>query len=334
MISFQTPARVGLLGNPSDGYGGRVLALAIDGMFARVSVEASDRVRFLGPTSDPYAFGSTAEFEKSVDRYGYGTGQQLLAATYRTFLNLARSQDWSVPKGVEVRFESSIPRGVGLAGSSALAISFLRGLLDLTGVGLDEELLPSLALSAEVDQLGIAAGLQDRVVQTFGGLIAMDFSEMTTDARTGLRHGRYESVDLGGLPPLFLAYSQAASEPSSTYHGALRARFRAGDPETVRGLVELAGLVAKGKAALRWGSGLGPLMAQNMELRQALGPVPVKQLELIEAAKSCGLDATFCGSGGAIVGVYTDDADLDNLRNVPAENPATVEKIQPFSAKS
>ena len=33
---------------------------------------------------------------------------------------------------------------------------------------------PGLALAAE-QELGIAAGLQDRVVQTFGGLVYMDF---------------------------------------------------------------------------------------------------------------------------------------------------------------
>lgn len=299
-------------------------------MAATVSVQENESVQFIGPRSDPMAFDSSAEFEKFVDLHGYGTGQQLLAATYRTFLNLARSQGRSVPPGIEVRFETDIPRGVGLAGSSALVISLLRGLLELVGMELESHLLPSLALSAEVDQLGLAAGLQDRVVQTYGGLVAMDFSQMTTDPRTGLAYGRYEELDVDGLPNLFLAYSLTGSEPSSLYHRELRARYSAGTPETLRGLADLAALVAKGKAALRWGSGLGPLMAQNMELRQMLGPIAAKQLVLIDAARTCDLDATFCGSGGAIVGVWHSDSDLDRLRNRVDDFGAVVQPIHPF----
>ena len=319
---------MGLLGNPSDGFGGRTLALAVDGMFATVSVEEIDVVRFSGPIPDPM---STEDFERFVDLYGYGTGEQLLAATYRTFLDLARSQGWSVPAGVDVRYETDIPRGVGLGGSSALVISLLRALLDLCGVQLDDRLLPSLALSVEVDQLGIAAGLQDRVVQTYGGLMAMDFSKMTTDPRTGLAFGQYESLDPENLPSLFLAYSPGASEPSSQYHGILGARHAAGHPETLAALTELAGLVAQGKAALRWGNGLGSLIARNMALRESLAPISAPQMMLIDTARDCGLDATFAGSGGAIVGVWSDDSDLDRLRNGLGESGAVVQAIQPFS---
>lgn len=300
-------------------------------MFATVSVEASESVRFSGPRPDPFAFESTADFEQFVDRYGYGTGEQLLVATYRTFLDLARSQGWGVPAGIEVRYETNIPRGVGLAGSSALVISFLRGLLDLCEVQLDDLLLPAVALSVEVDQLGLAAGLQDRVVQTYGGLVAMDFSKMAIDPRTGLGFGHYEPLDPEGLPNLFLAYSASASEPSSQYHNVLRARHSAGHPETLSGLSELAALVAKGKAALRWGSGLGPLMTRNMELRQLLAPISDAQMGLIEAARACELDATFSGSGGAIVGVWNDEADLDRLGNNLSDSGAVVQVIRSFS---
>lgn len=330
VIQYSVPARVGLLGNPSDGYGGRTMALAVAGMAATVSVIEDDLVRISGPNPDLFEFESTQEFARFVDRFGYGNGEQLLAATLRTFLNLADSQRWAVPSGMDISFNSRIPRGVGLAGSSALVIALLRCLLDLCGEQLEARLLPSLALSVEVDQLGIDAGLQDRVVQTYGGLVVMDFDELETDARTGLVHGRYETLDSAGLPPLFVAYSMAAAQPSSTYHSVLRSRFEAGDGATIAGLHELAHLVTEGKAALRWGgSGFADLMARSMEIRMDLAPVPDRQMALIEAANDVDLAATFAGSGGAIVGVYEDEADLERLRARLDDPEAVVRMIEP-----
>ena len=319
------------MGNPSDGYGGRTLALAVDEMLATVTVVESDSVRISGPNPDPFEFASISEFANLVDRYGLGTGEQLLAGGLRSFVDLARSQEWTLPSGVEVRFESTIPRGVGLAGSSALLISLLRGMLDLCDRTLAPELLASLARSAEVDQLGIVAGLQDRVVQTFGGLVAMDFSTMTTDARTGLAFGRYEQLDPARLPRLFLVYAHRAAQPSTHYHRVLRDRFAAGDPATLAALHELAGLVVQGKAALAWGgSGLGPLLDRNMELRRAWAPIAEGQLELYSAVSGAGLPATFAGSGGAVVGVLDDDAELGELKAAVHVIGATVVEIRPF----
>jgi glucuronokinase len=335
VIQHSVPARVGILGNPSDGYGGRALSMAVEGMLATVSVTDDEVVRITGPNPDPFEFGSVDEFVHFIDRYGYGTGEQLLAATLRTFLNLASSQGWNVPAGVDIAFNSTIPRGVGLAGSSALVIALLKGLLEFSGHTLDDRLLPSLALSVETDQLGIVAGLQDRVVQTYGGLVAMDFGDLDTDARTGLVYGSYEILDSSGLPRMFVAFSAAVAQPSSTYHSVLRSRYESGDPMTIAALHELAALVTRGKAALRWGGhSLGSLMTRNMELRIDLAPVPDEQMAMVLAAHDLGLDATFTGSGGAIVGVYEHDDDLDRLGSRLGDPESVVIPIETFSYRS
>ena len=306
--------------------------MAVDDMMATVTVTESDALRISGPHPDPFEFVSISDFADFVDRYGFGTGEQLLAGGLRSFVDLARSQDWTLPSGIEVSFESTIPRGVGLAGSSALLISFLRCMLDLCDRTLAPELLASLALSAEVDQLGIVAGLQDRVVQTFGGLVAMDFSAMTTDARTGLAFGRYEELDPARLPRMFLVYADRAAQPSTDAHRILRDRFTAGDPATLTALHELAGLVVQGKAALAWGgSGLGPLMRRNMDLRRTLVPIPEHQLEIISRVNDAGLAATFAGSGGAVVGPLEDDAELGKLESALEALDAVVQEIRPFA---
>ncbi|NNE96479.1 MAG: hypothetical protein HKN24_10670, partial [Acidimicrobiales bacterium] len=176
------------------------------------------------------------------------------------------------------------------------------------------------------------AGLQDRVVQTFGGLVSMDFSTMTTDARTGLAYGRYEQLDPALLPRLFLVHADRAAQPSADYHRVLRERHTAGHPPTLAGLHELAGLVVRGKAALAWGGeGLGPLLRRNMELRNALAPIADEQLELVAAVSEVGLAATFAGSGGAVVGVFHDDAALGKLGVACEGLDATVLEIRPFT---
>ncbi len=332
MIQHSVPARVGLLGNPSDSYGGRTMSLAIAGMMATVSVYEDDAVRISGPHPSPFEFESISDFAQSIHRFGYGTGEQLLAATLRTFLDLAQSQHWDVPEGVAISFDTEVPRGVGLAGSSALVIALLRCLLELCDQTLDSNLLPALALSVETDQLGLFAGLQDRVIQTYGGLVAMDFHNLSTDARTGLVFGAYESLDVGGLPPLFLAYSPGAAEPSSVYHSVLRGLYESGDAPTVDRLHQLAGLVTRGKAALRWGgSGLAPLLEKNMALRASLAPLPESQMALVEAASALNLSCTFAGSGGAVVGVYSEGDQLESLREFLDDPESRVLPLEAFS---
>lgn len=319
MIVRTAPARVGLLGNPSDGYGGRTLSLAVPRFEATVTLEPADRLEIVANDDDEPRWGSVADLVDRVDRQGYGTGPQLLAATVRTFADVADSVEH---RGFErhafrLSYRTSIPRQVGLGGSSALVIATLQALAELTGIDVPSTVLPSIALRVETDQLDISAGLQDRVVQTYGGLVAMNFGDMTTNARFGVSHGDYRTVDPSNLPPLFLAYREGAAEPSDGYHRLLRQRFNEGDGAIRETLRTMATLVVEGEAALRWGDGdrFADLIAENMRLRKLLGPIPARQLELVEAAEGCGLAATFAGSGGAIVGAYGDDDQLETLRS-------------------
>lgn len=317
MITGTAPARVGILGNPSDGYGGRTLSLALTQFEATVRLEPAERLEIVARTDDEPTWESVGDLVDRVDRHGYGTGPQLLAATIRTFADVAISVDY---RGFDrhrfrLSYSTSIPRQVGLGGSSALVVATLRTLSELTGIELPPAVLPSIALRVETEQLSITAGLQDRVVQTMGGLVSMSFGDMETDARFGVTHGDYRSVEPTNLPDLFLVYREQAAEPSDGYHRTLRRRFEAGDGAVRETLRSLASLVVEGEAALRWGNQerFKELMGENMRLRKLLGPIPAAQLELIEAADDCGAPATFAGSGGAVVGTYSDGEQLQQL---------------------
>ncbi len=326
MIRHAAPSRVGILGNPSDGYGGKTLALAVPHFEAAVTLEPAEGVEIVGLPDDQPRWSSLDALAEHVDRHGYGTGPQLLAAATRTFLDVARSVDAPVPGGFRLAYETDIPRQVGLGGSSALVIATLRCLQEHFGLDLPAPVLPTVALRAETAELGLSAGLQDRVVQSYGGLVAMDFGETEVDTRFGVSHGVYEPVDPTTLPPLFLAFRQSAAEPSDTYHQRLRSRYEAGDAQVREVLRELAGLVVEGRAALRWGDGdrFAELIGRNMALRLSLGPVPDGHRELAETADLAGATATFTGSGGAVVGAYRDDEQLERLRDLYADIGADV----------
>jgi glucuronokinase len=318
VIVADAPARVGLLGNPSDGYGGRTLGFAVPAFGARVTLAPGDGIAVSPGPDDLPIWASSRDLVDRIDRFGFGTGTQVLAATIRTFIDVCDSVDHRRPDDFELSYRTTIPRQVGLAGSSALVVAGLRCLCEYVELEIPDPVLASLALRVETDQLGITAGLQDRVVQTLGGLVAMDFSHLEIDARFGVAHGHYESLDPELLPPLFVAYRSAAAGPSGTYHAGLRSRFDAGDPVVRSTMRELAALVTEGRAALRWHDHrrFAELVAQNMELRRRLGPLPLDQVALVDLAGSCDAPATFAGSGGAIVGVADDAEHLVRLERV------------------
>ena len=153
-------ARAALAGNPSDVHGGAVLAVTLPGWRARAEAIPAAESRV-----DP--------------------ANALVEATERRF-----SRELGTP-GASVAWATSIPQRVGLGSSSALAIAVIRALCELHAVELDPVEVAELALAVETEELGIVAGLQDRVVQAYGGLVFMDFGEP-----------RYESLDPRLLPPL------------------------------------------------------------------------------------------------------------------------------------
>lgn len=327
MISYTVPARVGLLGHPSDGYGGRTMGLAVPRFGATVELVGADELEIVPNPDDETVWADVEDLVGHVDAYGYLNVPQLLTATIRTFADVASFEVTAVgsdagPMLTDFRstafrltYHTTIPRQVGLGGSSALIIATLQCLAQFTDLDVPPEILPSIALRVETEHLNLTAGLQGRVVQTYGGLMAMSFGEMTTDARFGVSHGEYHDVDPGSLPPLFLAYRPSAARPSDRFHRVLRRRYEDGDSLIRDVLHQLAALALEGEAALRWKDGdrFAELLGENMRLRRQLGPVPDEQIELIDLAFSCNAPATFTGSGGAIVGAYDDDEHLDRL---------------------
>jgi glucuronokinase len=258
MATGRAFARAALAGNPSDGFGGAVLAATVRDFAATAEAE-----RASAPASDP----PSALVDAAIARFGAGP--------------------------CRVRWETAIPREVGLAGSSAIVTATVRALCALHGRELAPDAVAAMALAVEVEDLGIAAGPQDRYAQAHGGVVVMDFSESTPVV---------EALDPRLLPPLFLAWREDVSESSHATHDGLRSR--AGEPAVAAAMGRLAGHARSSADALRAGDhgAFARALDASFDERAAVLDLDPRHAGMVAAARGAGAAANYAGSGGAIVG--------------------------------
>ena len=315
-------ARVGLFGNPSDGYHGATIALTIANFWASATIAPSERLCLVPhPLFDPCDFGSLADLHFISRREGYQGGMRLLQAACKRFFEYCAAHGVALPKrNFTLSYETNVPRQVGLAGSSAIVTAAIKAMIAF--FSLDEShvpapVLPNLVLSIEAE-LGINAGLQDRVVQAYEGLVAKDYDKAHFDAHGFGVYERLPPHQLhAALPLLWLAYCGEPSD-SGAIHSDVKQRWHAGDPVAVAGMEKIADVAKRAKVAIALGDATEckKLMAENFSLRRALFGDAVlgrTNLQLIDIAAKHGGVAKFPGSGGAVVGTC-DEGQLDAIR--------------------
>jgi glucuronokinase len=258
MASGRALARAALAGNPSDGYGGAVLAVCVPGLAARAEAQPAGQA-----LSDP----PSTLVDATVARFGHGP--------------------------CAVRWTTTVPREVGLGGSSAIVTATVRALCALHGHVLAPDALAELVLAVEVEDLGIAAGPQDRYAQAHEGLLLMDFA--------GARP-QVERLDPALLPALYLAWRSDAAEASHAVHGGLR--DRAAEPRVRAGMARLAGHARAARDALHSGdhAAFAHALDASFDERAALVELDPRHVAMVRAARAAGASANYAGSGGAIVG--------------------------------
>ena len=304
-------ARAGLVGNPSDGYHGKTIAVIVRNLYADIVLYEWDRVELVPCDEDHSSFDSIGDLARDVKLHGYYGGIRLVKATIKKFHGYCQRQGLKLhDRNFSIRYMSNVPRQVGLAGSSSIIVGTLRALMEFYELSIPLEVQPSLALAVETEELHIAAGLQDRVIQVYDGLVFMDFSKEKMKKKHGYRHGVYEKLDPTLLPPLYVAYKADVGEPTEVFHNDIRSRFDRGEADVVGAMQTCADLAEAARAALlaRDVERLGELMNRNFEARRAIYKLPPAQLEMVEVARSLGASAKFAGSGGATIGIYKDDA--------------------------
>ncbi len=317
LIRKRAFARAGLVGNPSDGYYGKTISISIRNLCAEVVLYEWEDVEIILTDEDRSRFRSIQELARDVKLHGYYGGIRLVKATVKKFVDYCQLEGVALHgRNFSIRYQSNIPRQVGLAGSSAIIVATLRCLMEFYGVAIPLEVQPSLARAVETEDLGITAGLQDRVIQVYEGLVYMDFARDRMRERGGYQYGVYERLDTALLPPLYVAYKGDVSEPTEVFHNNIRARFDRGEPAVVEAMQKFAALAAQARDALltRDAARLAALMDENFDTRRSIYQLPSGQVQMVEAARAVGASAKFAGSGGAIIGTYRDEAMFEALQ--------------------
>lgn len=310
--SCSVPARAALAGNPSDGHGGAVVATVVASLATTVTAVASDRFAFTGFSDrfdDIHGLSAWIEERRRGD-------QPLMQASLVVLGNRFGAE--LAPHRFDV--ETTIPRSLGLAGSSAIVIATIRSMIaahrdDPWARELIEQpdVVASLALEAERDVLGIAAGLQDRVVQTLGGTVAMEFGPHHTRTLHGLATGTYRR--LGPLPDgMFVAFRAGRSADSGFVHSAVDPR-ESGFQRAMSRAAQ-AGRAAADAIDRADIDALGEAMNTTFDQRAGVYVLDPSHVEMIDVARSNGAAANYTGSGGSITVLAPDDRAAEALRRI------------------
>ena len=273
-------ARAALAGNPSDGYGGAVVAIPIPDLTAIATIDESDRPLHIETHDNELRHLAEATIDAALERFP------------------------DLPPG-ELAVSTGIPRSVGLAGSSAIVIAILRAVGAWEGRRWDALDLAELALSVERDRLGIEAGLQDRLVQAVGKPVSMSFDRVAFDV-----------LDIDPSWSFFVAWDVDAAETSDTTHRSIRRRFEADDPDVVAAMGELKVQAGRARRAIIDADKrlLADAMHRTLAVRLQLAEPTARQRRLIELGRSVGAALNSAGSGGSVVGLARNPAQLDRAR--------------------
>jgi glucuronokinase len=315
IINTIAHSRAGLIGNPSDGYFGKTISLILRNFNAEVTIYESTEINIIPNERDKSTFLSIFELIDDVRKSGYYGGVRLIKATIKKFGEYSYKNNIKLEKkNFTIRYKTNIPRQVGLAGSSAIITATLRALMEFYNVEISKPIQANLILSVESEELNITAGLQDRVIQVYEGVVYMDFDKSIIQKQG---YGLYESLDPNLLPTLYVAYQTKLSKVSGAIHSNIKDRFNRGDTEIITAMKVFANLAEEAKNCLlnKDYKKLGELMNANFDMRRKIFPISTENIEIIECARSCGASAKFAGSGGSIIGIYEGEDMYEKLKN-------------------
>jgi len=233
------PGRCGILGNPSDIYGGKVLSCSVPAR-ARCTLTASD---------DWVLPDDTRLWDACMARY-------------------------PTEEPLQVEWETAVPRSSGLSGSTALLASTLASLLAFRG---EEPALDSpkaladyaeLVRDIERNEANIVCGYQDAYMIVHGGLQLMDFAGK--HPKIPGPNATLKPID-AALP--FILVTTGVERLSGSVHGPMAERWIAGEAVVVDAIARISELAEPGSEMLERGDlgRLAALMNENQELIASVG---------------------------------------------------------------
>ncbi len=291
-ILATAPGRCGIIGNPTDMYGGCVVSCTVR---ERASCRLTPS-HALKISND----GDTTLLTKPDD---FGLRDDKLDIA-RAALAYFQVEHGFAPASAHFALELSteIPMRAGMAGSTALLAAIVGAMDKFLGLDLTPYALAETTRKIEARNLHIVCGLQDQHMAVFGGLNFMDFAgKEALEQRDDEPLATIESLALLlPHPPLLLAHT-GVEHHSGTVHRSPRERWLAGDPLVRSHYIRIAELARRGKRALierDWRT-LGALMNENHALVAELGGSGPDNERLIFAARKAGAyGAKLAGAGG------------------------------------
>ncbi len=314
MIQASAPGRCGLVGNPTDMYGGSVLSLSTRerahctlAEAGQMTISVSGQSQTLHSVNDLALRGDYLDVAR--------------AALSALEIDPAASAPFRLTAWTE------IPMQAGLAGSTAILACLTGCLLAHLGLRLNPYETAELVRKIEYDVLGIVCGFQDHYMTVFGGLNFMGFagrnSAEALEADTPFAVIEPLAPYISSLP--FVLAHTGVRHHSGSVHTSPRERWLAGDRAVIDGYAEIAGLARQAKRALLSGDceRLASLMTRNHEIVRDLGGSGDANEALIAAALdggAMGAKLAGAGGGGTIVALTLDpDRTIAVLKSAGAE---------------
>jgi galactokinase/mevalonate kinase-like predicted kinase len=293
-IYASAPGRCGIIGNPTDMYGGTVISCSV-GYRARVTIESCDHLEL--------AVGDDHLVVQGPDALLLNGDYFDVARAVLDYLHDERLC-------CRISYTSNIPVKAGIAGSTALTVAILYGLLRFQGLNYTPYRVAELARYIELNHLRIVCGYQDAYMCTFGGLNYMDFrgKEFYREAAEEL-YATIEPLQRYVPEMPFVLAHTGVTHSSDAVHKPLRERWLEGDPEVRDGYEQISRLAREGKKALLaadW-EYLGRLMNDNHAIQRDLGGSGEANERLIQVALAHGaLGAKLAGAGdgGTIIALH------------------------------
>ncbi len=326
IIETYSYPRAAVIGNPSDGYFGKTIAFVFSNFIAKVQLYQTPMLEIKPQRVDEVVYNNMDELVDNINFAGYYGGVRLLKGIIKVFYGHCKANNIKLAsKNFTITYSSNIPLRLGLAGSSAILTACLKALCLFYEVYIEPAIFANLVLSVETDELGISAGLQDRVAQAFEKPVFMNFDKKIMESQG---YGEYRPLQNVLFPNFYIAFRKNLSEGTETVHNNLKARFEIKEPKVLQAMERWAQITEEFKDALWDGDKqkMHSLINENFDLRRDLIHVSKGNIEMVELARSVGASAKFTGSGGAIIGTYEDEKMYGKLRDLMSSNEIEVLK--------
>lgn len=227
------PARINVLGNPSDANEGdfATISAAVDVHAGAVIEPANGLVlEALRRTDGDFTTTLRLEFRQDELPLPYDGELDLLkGAVNRLYGHSAEFRVKFTQRGIRIATWTDVPRQSGFGGSSLFILLTLAGLresYDLDRQIHNDYVLAELTQRVEAKELGITCGFADRYVPLFGGIAYLDYR--------GKLHQRtirqepyvtYERLDPWVDDVPLVAISTGIVRDSGDVHGRMRPRY-------------------------------------------------------------------------------------------------------------